>query len=96
MQNEISAENILHILNDILKRDKNAITALLSLTVPTNGAILGAYDVRFSKPGSYPEFGLLSILNKIIENSGQKIVFCYDIDNRTFEMINSRFELKNA
>ena len=66
---------ILDILNDIYAKDSAAMLALISATIPTNTKILQEYDVKIHK--GYIEFGLLSILNKIIEEEDKQISFSY-------------------
>ena len=87
-------EFILDILNDLLKKDQSSMVALLSVAVPTTKEVLEAYDVRFgSRVSDYPQLGLITILNKIIEGSGKKIKFKYDCDPITMEMRPNCFKL---
>jgi hypothetical protein len=39
--------------------------------------------------------GLLTIINKIIESSGKKIIFDYEIDTFTGQMIDKNFKFEN-
>ena len=75
----MNSEKILNILNDVYDKDPAAIMALVSLTVPTCKEILHDYDVKIHK--GYVEIGLLSIINKIIEDEGKKIALSYSIDS---------------
>ena len=68
--------------------------ALLSLTVPTTKEVLEDYDVRFgSRGGDYPQLGIITIINKIIEKSNKRIKFSYSCDPISMEMNPNRFEL---
>lgn len=73
----MTSDNILNILNDALEKDPVAMMALISTTVPTNSNIASSYDIKIHK--GYIEFGLLSLINKIIEKENKKITFDYDI-----------------
>lgn len=75
---------IIEVLNDLKDKDSQSLLALLSYTHPTNDKVLGSYDVRIEKHG-YPTIGLLSILNKIIEDSGKKIKMEYSVDKNSYE-----------
>ena len=75
----MNSEKILNILNDLHLKDPASIMALVSLTVPTCKEVLEDYDVKIHK--GYVEIGLLSILNKIIEDEGKKIALSYSIDS---------------
>ena len=66
--------------------------ALVSLTVPTCKEVLQDYDVKIHK--GYVEIGLLSILNKIIEDEDKKIVLSYSIDSNAV-MQPEKFLLRN-
>ena len=67
----VDEKDIVAILNDLLKKDESAMVALLSLTVPTTHAVLKDYDVRFgSRSSDYPQLGIITIINKIIEKGG--------------------------
>ncbi len=68
----MNSQKILNILNDLYLKDPVSIMALVSLTVPTCKEVLQDYDVKIHK--GYVEIGLLSILNKIIEDEDKKIV----------------------
>jgi len=72
------SDKILNILNDALEKDATAMMSLISATVPTNKKIAESYDIKIHK--GYIEFGLLSLLNKLIEEEGKKISFDYKID----------------
>ena len=74
----MTSDNILNILNDALEKDPVAMMALISTTVPTNSNIASSYDIKIHK--GYMEFGLLSIINKIIEKENKKISFDYDVN----------------
>jgi len=82
---------VLNILNDLMDKDENAMISLLSHTYPTNKNVIEEYDVKISKNG-YIEMGLLTIINKIIEPSGKKIVLDYKIDTFAGEMIHKKFK----
>jgi len=89
----MNADQIVQLLNDLFKKDPSMVVSLLSSTFPTNAEVLKDYDIKLSKNG-YIEFGILSLLNKIIESSGKRIAFVYDIDiNNTF--IPKEFKLKD-
>jgi c-di-GMP-related signal transduction protein len=75
----MNSEKILNILNDLHLKDPASIMALVSLTVPTCKEVLEDYDVKIHK--GYVEIGLLSILNKIIEDEDKKIALSYSIDS---------------
>ena len=75
----MSSQKILNILNDLYDKDSVSIMALISLTVPTCKEVLQDYDIKIHK--GYVEIGLLSILNKIIEDEGKKIALSYSIDS---------------
>ena len=90
----VNEKEIEGILNDLLKKDESAMMALLSLTVPTTKEVLEDYDVRFgSRSGDYPQLGIITIINKIIEKSNKRIKFCYSCDPISMEMKPNRFEL---
>ena len=85
----VNEKEIEGILNDLLKKDESAMMALLSLTVPTTKEVLEDYDVRFgSRSGDYPQLGIITIINKIIEKSN-KIVNSNWVDNNKLAMISS-------
>jgi len=71
---------VLNVLNDMLKKDPSAMLALLSMTYPGDAKLIEDYDVKISKKG-YLEVGVLTIVNKIIENSGKRVQLEYSIDN---------------
>lgn len=75
----MNSQKILNILNDLYDKDPVSIMALISLTVPTCKEVLQDYDIKIHK--GYVEIGLLSILNKIIEDEGKKIALSYSIDS---------------
>ena len=75
----MNSQKILNILNDLYDKDPASIMALVSLTVPTSKEVLQDYDIKIHK--GYVEIGLLSILNKIIEDEGKKIALSYSIDS---------------
>ena len=75
----MNSEKILNILNDLYLKDSASIMALVSLTIPTCKEVLRDYDIKIHK--GYVEIGLLSILNKIIEDEGKKIALSYSIDS---------------
>jgi len=86
-------QTIVDLLNYLFKKDPSLVVSLLSSTFPTNNEVLKEFDVKLSKKG-YIEFGVLSLLNKIIEKSGKRISFIYDIDiNQTF--VPKEFKLKD-
>ncbi len=90
----VNEKEIEGILNDLLKKDESAMMALLSLTVPTTKEVLEDYDVRFgSRSGDYPQLGIITIINKIIEKSNKRIKFNYSCDPISMEMNPNRFEL---
>lgn len=72
----MTEQKVLEVLNDVFQRDRQSVLALLSLTVPTNEEILDEYPIRVSGKG-YIEFGLLTLINKMIEDSGKEIEFDY-------------------
>jgi hypothetical protein len=75
----MNSQKILNILNDLYDKDPVSIMALISLTVPTCKEVLQDYDIKIHK--GYVEIGLLSIVNKIIEDEGKKIALSYSIDS---------------
>jgi len=75
----MNSQKILNILNDLHLKDPASIMALVSLTVPTCKEVLEDYDVKIHK--GYVEIGLLSILNKIIEDEDKKIALSYSLDS---------------
>ena len=75
----MNSQKILNILNDLYLKDPASIMALISLTVPTCKEVLQDYDIKIHK--GYVEIGLLSIINKIIEDEGKKIALSYSIDS---------------
>lgn len=90
----VNEKDIEQILNDLLEKDQSAMIALLSLTVPTTKAVLEDYDVRFgSRGGDYPQLGIITILNKIIEGSNKRIKFDYSCDPISMEMNPHKFKL---
>ena len=90
----VNEKEIEEILNDLLKKDESAMMALLSLTVPTTKEVLEDYDVRFgSRSGDYPQLGIITIINIIIEKSNKRIKFSYSCDPISMEMNPNRFEL---
>lgn len=88
----MNSEKILNVLNDVYDKDPAAIMALISLTVPTCKEVLEDYDVKIYK--GYVEIGLLSILNKLIENEGKKIALSYSIDSNAV-MKPSKFVIRD-
>lgn len=76
----IDETRVLGILNDMLQKDPSAMLALLSMTYPGDAKLLEDYDVKISKKG-YLEVGVLTLVNKIIENSGKRVQLEYSIDN---------------
>lgn len=92
----VNEKEIEDILNDLLQKDESAMIALLSLTVPTTKEVLRDYDVRFgSRSSDYPQLGLITIINKIIEKSNKRIKFHYSCDPISMEMTPSHFQLVN-
>ena len=90
----VDEKDIVAILNDLLKKDEAAMVALLSLTVPTTHAVLKDYDVRFgSRSSDYPQLGIITIINKIIEKSNKRIKFDYSCDPISMEMTPLKFKL---
>tara|TARA_Y100000593_G_scaffold14569_1_gene27742 strand:- start:1802 stop:2089 length:288 start_codon:yes stop_codon:yes gene_type:complete len=90
----VNEKDIEGILNDLLKKDESAMIALLSLTVPTTQAVLKDYDVRFgSRSSDYPQLGIITIINKIIEKSNKRIKFDYTCDPISMEMTPLKFKL---
>lgn len=90
----VNEKDIEAILNDLLEKDQSAMIALLSLTVPTTKAVLEDYDVRFgSRSSDYPQLGIITILNKIIESSNKRIKFDYSCDPISMEMNPHKFKL---
>ena len=75
----MNSQKILNILNDLHLKDPASIMALISLTIPTCKEVLQDYDIKIHK--GYVEIGLLSVLNKIIEDEGKKIALSYSIDS---------------
>ena len=75
----MNSQKILNILNDLYLKDPASIMALISLTIPTCKEVLQDYDIKIHK--GYVEIGLLSVLNKIIEDEGKKIALSYSIDS---------------
>ena len=74
----VTEQHIVDNLNDLLEKDQSSMIALLSLVVPTTSKVLEDYDVRFgSRASDYPQLGLITILNKVIESSGKRIKFKY-------------------
>jgi len=84
----INENTIIDVLNDLTEKDPKAIVALLSCRPPTNHKVLEEYDIRMEHH-DYATIGILSILNKIIEDSGKRIKLEYLVDNFT-----GIFELK--
>ena len=76
-QTENVSDRILSILNEVYQKDPKSIIALVSLTIPTNHDILQSFKVRVQK--GYVEFGILSIINILIEPEYKKITFNYSI-----------------
>ena len=90
----VNEQHIVDILNDLLEKDQSSMIALLSLVVPTTSKVLEDYDVRFgSRANDYPQLGLITILNKIIESSGKRIKFSYNCDPISMEMEPNCFTL---
>ena len=87
----MNSDETVNILNDILEKDTSAMMALMSTTVPTNKKIAESYDIKIHK--GYMEFGLLSILNKFIEEEDKKVVLDYSV-NVEGEMLPKKFILK--
>ena len=82
---------IIDLLNDVMEKDPTAMMALISTTVPTNKKIAESYEIKIHK--GYMEFGLLSILNKFIEEEDKKVVLDYSV-NVEGEMLPKKFILK--
>ncbi len=78
IENSSTSDRLLTILNEVYQKDPKSIIALVSLTIPTNYDILQSFNVRVQK--GYVEFGIFSIINKLIESENKKIVFNYSID----------------
>lgn len=74
-----------------MEKDPTAMMALISTTVPTNKKIAESYEIKIHK--GYMEFGLLSILNKFIEEEDKKVVLDYSV-NVEGEMLPKKFILK--
>ena len=74
-----------------MEKDPIAMMALISTTVPTNKKIAESYEIKIHK--GYMEFGLLSILNKFIEEEDKKVVLDYSV-NVEGEMLPKKFILK--
>ena len=90
----VNEKDIEAILNDLLQKDESAMIALLSLTVPTKESVLKDYDVRFgSRSSDYPQLGIITIINKIIEKSNKRIKFDYTCDPISMEMTPLKFKL---
>ena len=90
----VTEQHIIDILNDLLEKDQSSMIALLSLVVPTTSKVLEDYDVRFgSRSSDYPQLGLITILNKMIEDSGKRIKFKYNCYPISMEMEPSCFAL---
>ena len=90
----VNEKDIEDILNDLLRKDESAMMALLSLTIPTTKEVLEDYDVRFgSRSSDYPQLGIITIINKIIEKSNKRIKFNYSCDPISMEMNPNSFEL---
>lgn len=87
----MDSNETVNILNDILEKDPSAMMALMSVTIPTNKKISEAYDIKIHK--GYIEFGLLSILNKLIEKEGKRIALDYSTD-ADYTMRPKKFILK--
>lgn len=87
----MNSEETLNILNDILEKDPSAMMALMSVTVPTNKKISESYDIKIHK--GYVEFGVLSVLNKLIEKEGKRIALDYTTD-ADYTMQPKKFILK--
>jgi len=87
----MNSDETVNILNDILEKDPSAMMALMSVTVPTNKKISESYDIKIHK--GYIEFGLLSILNKLIEKEGKRIALDYSTD-ADYTMQPKKFILK--
>ena len=88
----MNSQKILNILNDLYDKDPVSIMALISLTVPTCKEVLQDYDIKIHK--GYVEIGLLSIINKIIEDEGKKIALSYSIDSNAV-MKPSKFVIRD-
>ena len=84
-------DKVLNILNDVLDKDPTAMMALISTTVPTNKKIAEDYEIKIHK--GYMEFGLLSVVNKLLESENKKIVLDYDV-NIDGEMLPKKFIVK--
>lgn len=84
----------LKVLNDLTQKDNASMVALLSFLHPTNNKVLEDYDVRVEKKG-YQTMGILTILNKTIEETGKKIVPKYKAESFSggFELLG--FELED-
>tara|TARA_X000001382_G_scaffold124243_1_gene108618 strand:- start:797 stop:1066 length:270 start_codon:yes stop_codon:yes gene_type:complete len=88
----MNSQKILNILNDLYDKDPVSIMALISLTVPTCKEVLQDYDIKIHK--GYVEIGLLSIINKIIEDEGKKIALSYSIDSNAV-MLPEKFVIRD-
>ncbi len=88
----MNSQKILNILNDLYLKDPASIMALVSLTIPTCKEVLQDYDIKIHK--GYVEIGLLSILNKTIEDEGKKIALSYSIDSNAV-MLPEKFVIRD-
>lgn len=86
-------EKIINILNDLAEKDPEAIKSLLCVLPATNNKVLTDYDVKMQHH-DYPTIGIITILNKVIEETGKKIKINYKIESFSgaFELIG--FELE--
>lgn len=78
----ITPDQIVKILNDLTNKDNKSMLAILSYLHPTNNEVLKDYEVQM-KRHDYPQLGILTILNKVLEDSGKKIRPLYSVDSFT-------------
>lgn len=86
----MNPEKTIEVLNDLTHKDNASILALLSVLHPTNKCVLLDYDVKMQHH-DYPTIGMLTILNKIIEESGKKIIPIYNSEPE-FELLGFRLK----
>lgn len=86
----INENTVINALNDLTHKDNASILALLSVLHPTNKCVLLDYDVKMQHH-DYPTIGIITILNKIIEESGKKIVPIYNSEPE-FELLGFRLK----
>ena len=90
-------DKIVSVLNDVLEKDPKVMIGLLSLLIPAKKELTLDYELRYSRNmnlSCYGQFGILTLINKIIEDTNYKIVIDNVVDGGAEIHINSFKKVK--